>query len=172
MILQALFMPYPDFYAATGLHIAYLAAHRYIRTVPARNRPVIGHSPKVAMTTEKAPLSTALWRGLRRQCPACGEASAFRGYLKIADTCPNCHTPLGLYPCDDGPAYITMLLVGHLVVGPLFALEFFWKYPLGVVIAVTLGALVVMTLALLPFIKGGFLALLWHHGLKRSRQPH
>ena len=65
-------------------------------------------------------LGQALGRGLRRKCPHCGEASAFRSYLKIVDVCPSCQTPLGLYPCDDGPAYLTILIVGHIVVGPTF----------------------------------------------------
>jgi len=119
--------------------------------------------------TAKASLRTAIARGLRRRCPACGEGRAFKGYLKIVDTCAHCQTPLGLYPCDDGPAYVTMLLVGHLVIAPMFALDFFWRYPLQVVIPSTLGAMMALTLLLLPFIKGGFLGLIWHHGLKRMR---
>jgi len=119
--------------------------------------------------TEKASLWTAVARGLRRRCPACGEGRAFRGYLKIVDTCSHCQAPLGLYPCDDGPAYVTMLLVGHLVIAPMFAFEFFWSYPLEVMVPVTLGAMGVLTLLLLPYIKGGFLGLIWHHGLKRAR---
>lgn len=119
--------------------------------------------------SEKPSLMTALKRGLRRKCPACGEGKAFRGYLKVKDACDNCQTPLGLYPCDDGPAYVTMLLVGHVVIGPLFALEFFWSYPLSVVIPVTVAALMALTLWMLPYIKGAFLGLVWHHGLKSAR---
>lgn len=40
--------------------------------------------------TDKATLSTAISRGLRRRCPACGEGHAFRGYLKVVDTCSHC----------------------------------------------------------------------------------
>ncbi|MDC7682558.1 DUF983 domain-containing protein [Asticcacaulis sp. BYS171W] len=121
------------------------------------------------MLPEKATLWTAVKRGLQRKCPACGEGRAFRAYLKIVDQCDHCQTPLGLYPCDDGPAYITMLLVGHIVIGPLFALDFFWKYPLGIVIPITLVALGLLTLVVLPFVKGGFLGLIWHHGLRQRR---
>ncbi|WP_298328818.1 DUF983 domain-containing protein [Asticcacaulis sp.] len=119
--------------------------------------------------TDKASLSTAISRGLRRRCPACGEGHAFRGYLKVVDTCSHCQTPLGAYPCDDGPAYVTMLLVGHLVIAPMFAFEFFWNFPLEIVVPVTLTIMGALTLLMLPFIKGGFLGLIWHHGLKRFR---
>ena len=106
-------------------------------------------------------LGTALWRGIQRKCPCCGEASSFRGYLKIVDVCPNCDTPLGIYPCDDGPAYVTILLVGHLVVAPAFLLPYIWAYPLQYVTPVLVAAIGIMALILLPFVKGAFLNLLW-----------
>lgn len=62
-----------------------------------------------------------------------------------------------------------MLLVGHLVIAPMFAFEFFWNFPLQIVVPVTLTIMGALTLLLLPFIKGGFLGLIWHHGLKRFR---
>lgn len=114
-------------------------------------------------------LATALSRGIRRKCPCCGEASSFSGYLKIVDVCPACETPLGLYPCDDGPAYVTMLLIGHIVIGPTFLFPFFWTYPLSVVVPVLVGTMGLLTLVVLPFIKGAFLSLLWYLGLRQAR---
>jgi uncharacterized protein (DUF983 family) len=121
------------------------------------------------ISLSKPSFKSAIFRGLKRKCPCCGQGQAFRGYLKVVDSCEVCETPLGLYPCDDGPAYVTMLLVGHLVIGPMFALEFFWKYPLSFVVPVTMTALLILTLWVLPYIKGAFLALVWYHGLKDRR---
>ncbi len=114
-------------------------------------------------------LSTTLWRGLQRKCPCCGQASAFRGYLKVVDACPVCDTPLSLYPTDDGPAYLTILLVGHLVIGPAFLFGIFTAYPAVQVAVAMVAAMTVLTLIVLPFVKGGFLGLLWYLGLKRAR---
>jgi len=114
-------------------------------------------------------LAKALERGIRRKCPCCGEASAFQGYLKIIATCPVCRTPLSLYPTDDGPAYITILLVGHLVVGPAFLFPGIWSVSLQVLVPVLVALLGVLTLIALPFVKGGFLGLLWYLGLKQAR---
>lgn len=122
-----------------------------------------------AMARNGVSLLTALGRGIRRKCPCCGQASAFRSYLKIVDACPACQTPLSLYPCDDGPAYVTMLLVGHLVVAPAFLLHLFYTYPIEVVLPTMVISMAVLTLVLLPFVKGGFLSLLWYLGLRTAR---
>jgi len=114
-------------------------------------------------------LGTALLRGVQRKCPCCGEASSFRSYLKIVDVCPVCHTPLGIYPCDDGPAYVTIVLVGHLIIAPAFLLPFIWLYPLSWVVPVLVGLIGLFTLILLPFVKGAFLNLMWYLGLKQVR---
>lgn len=114
-------------------------------------------------------LGTALMRGLQRKCPCCGKAPAFRGYLKVVDTCRVCDTPLSLYPTDDGPAYITILLVGHLVIAPAFMLGLFTRYPaMQMAIGMTV-AMTALTLLILPFVKGAFLGLLWYLGMKRAR---
>ncbi|MGA9659390.1 MAG: DUF983 domain-containing protein [Asticcacaulis sp.] len=114
-------------------------------------------------------LSTALLRGLQRKCPCCGDAPAFRGYLKVVDACASCQTPLSLYPTDDGPAYITMLLVGHLIIAPAFMFGFFYTTPLQILIPILVIGLGAVTLMALPFVKGSFLSLMWYLGMKQAR---
>lgn len=119
------------------------------------------------MARQDVPMATALGRGLTRKCPNCGQASCFRGYVKVVDSCPNCQEPLSAYPADDGPAYVTILLVGHLVIAPALLMNVFYTYPVGIVLPSLLAGIVALTLILLPFVKGGFLALVWKLGIKR-----
>ncbi len=121
------------------------------------------------MARDGITLGTALKRGLARKCPCCGKASAFRSYLKVVDTCPVCETPLSLYPTDDGPAYITMLLVGHFVIAPAFLLHVFYSYPWQIALPTMVVAMTALTLALLPIVKGGFLSLVWYLNVKQAR---
>ena len=61
------------------------------------------------------PLRPALWRGWRRKCPRCGEGPLLTSYLKVRPTCPACGQELHHHRADDGPAYLTILIVGHLM---------------------------------------------------------
>lgn len=106
------------------------------------------------------PLALGVRRGLRMQCPNCGKGRLFRAYLKVK-ACDACGHRNDLYRADDGPAYITILLVGHLVVGPLLLWPFIWEAPLWLVIGSTIPALAILILALLPVIKGGWVGLMW-----------
>lgn len=121
------------------------------------------------MARDGVTLGTALVRGLQRKCPCCGQGKAFRGYLKVVEECGNCRTPLGIYPCDDGPAYLTMLLIGHVVIGPAFMFHIFYTYPVEIIVPSMLGAMLALTLATLPVVKGFYLNLMWYLGLKRAR---
>ena len=58
----------------------------------------------------------AIFRGLRGRCPNCGEGKIFRAFLKVADECPACHEPLHHHRADDFPAYVVIVIVGHVVV--------------------------------------------------------
>lgn len=99
-------------------------------------------------------LLPALWRGARRQCPSCGDGRLFDGYLKVRPVCASCGHENGRYRADDAPPYFTILLVGHLVVAPMLAFPFIWKAPALLVMALTVPVLVIVTLALLPRVKG------------------
>jgi hypothetical protein len=61
---------------------------------------------------EERPLKPALLRGWRCRCPNCGAGPMMRGYLKVRDACPVCQQELFHHRADDGPAYLTILIVG------------------------------------------------------------
>jgi uncharacterized protein (DUF983 family) len=104
---------------------------------------------------------TGLARGLARRCPACGEGRLFRGYLKVQETCAHCGHDNAQYRADDGPAYFTILIVGHLVLAPLLCFGFIQSWPAQVVAPAVVGGIGVSALVLLPFVKGGFIGAQW-----------
>ena len=58
----------------------------------------------------------ALKRGFRGRCPNCGEGHLFRAFVKVADHCEKCGEPFRYHRADDFPAYLVIVLVGHIVV--------------------------------------------------------
>jgi uncharacterized protein (DUF983 family) len=102
-----------------------------------------------------------LKRGLKHRCPACGEGRLYAKYLKVEPVCEACAHPLGEYRADDGPAYVTILIIGHLMVAPLLLFPFIWQWPAWAVLPITLIPLAVAVLLMLPRIKGMFVGLLW-----------
>ena len=107
------------------------------------------------------PARPAMARGWRRRCPACGEGRMMQGYLRVRDACPACGTALHHHRADDGPAYLTILVVGHLMAVALHILYARFE-PEPLVLASTLSVLcVTAALWLLPRIKGAFVALQW-----------
>jgi uncharacterized protein (DUF983 family) len=112
------------------------------------------------------PLMTGLLRGAAQHCPACGKGRLFRAYLKPVEACAVCGHEIGKYRADDGPAYFTILIVGHLVIAPLLFLPWIWEASAWLTIPATLIPLTVITLLLLPRVKGAFIGLLWSHGAR------
>jgi len=101
-------------------------------------------------------------RGLKGSCPACGKGPLFWRYLKVQPRCPACDHDLARYPADDGPAYFTILIVGHVLVAPLLLFPIIWEAPATIMVPATLVPLAVVTLLLLPVVKGAFIGLLMH----------
>lgn len=103
----------------------------------------------------------AMWRGFRRRCPNCGDGVMFDGYLQVADHCPVCQEELHHHRADDGPAYLTILIVGHLM-APLIHIVFvnFRPEPLVMATMFTIGC-VALCLYLLPRLKGLVVGIQW-----------
>lgn len=111
--------------------------------------------------TPDRPMKPAIWNGLKQRCPCCGDGPLFGRYLRVRDQCDTCGEVLSHHRADDGPAYLTILLVGHLMG---FAIHFMWVVlrPDPWVMAISLVALaVVLSLALLPRMKGMIVAIQW-----------
>jgi uncharacterized protein (DUF983 family) len=111
--------------------------------------------------SEDRPLKPALLRGWRLKCPNCGAGPMLRGYLKVRDACPVCGEELHHHRADDGPAYLTILIVGHLL-APILLFTFtkFRPEPLVMAVGFTIGT-VALSLYLLPRLKGALVALQW-----------
>ena len=111
-----------------------------------------------------------LRRGLGRRCPNCGKGALFKGYLKVEPTCAACGHENGAYRADDGPAYFTVLIVGHVVIVPFLILgaPLIMKTPPQVLIPVALAVLAAITLTALPIIKGAVVGLLYALGVTRA----
>lgn len=110
---------------------------------------------------EDRPLAPALRRGWQGRCPNCGAGPLLRGYLKVRDACPVCGEAFHHHRADDGPAYLTILIVGH-VMAPLLLFSFsHWRpEPLVLASVFTVGT-VALSLFLLPRLKGALVALQW-----------
>jgi uncharacterized protein (DUF983 family) len=108
---------------------------------------------------------TAVKHGLTQRCPICGKGKLFRSYLKLSDRCSCCGAKLSELRADDGPAWATILIVGHLIV-PFFIVTVRSNAPDWVYYAVLFPLTIAMTLLLLPRCKGVFVALLYAFDVK------
>jgi len=107
------------------------------------------------------PARPAVLRGLFCRCPACGRGAMFKGYLKVRDACPACGEALHHHRADDGPAYLTILVVGHLM-APLILWAFItWRPDPLVLSAIFAAGCVALSLFLLPRFKGMIVAIQW-----------
>lgn len=109
----------------------------------------------------KRNLSLALQRGLRRRCPNCGEGDLLSGYLSVNERCPSCREDFTPQRADDGPAWATMILSGHLV-APVLILIYELGDPAPWLVALVVSAVfIIVALMLLPRMKCLFISLQW-----------
>lgn len=112
----------------------------------------------------------AIRRGFKRLCPNCGEAKIFAGYLKLKKNCPHCKAPIGEIRADDLPPYLTIFIVGHLVIPALLFVEATWRPDLWLQVTVWPLIALALCLSLLPILKGAVVGLMWSMGMKGDEQ--
>jgi uncharacterized protein (DUF983 family) len=88
--------------------------------MPAADAP---RTEQSAQATTPVTTFEAMRRGARGRCPSCGRGHMFRAFLKVADQCPACGEELHHQRADDFPAYIVIVLVGHIVVPLVLEVE-------------------------------------------------
>ena len=116
----------------------------------------------------------AMFAGFRLHCPSCNSAPLFARYLKAAHTCGKCGTELHHHRADDAPPYFTIFIVGHVMLAGVLALEQAYSPQTWVHLTIWVPLTLVVTLALLPRIKGSLIGLQWAlrmHGFGTGPDP-
>lgn len=103
----------------------------------------------------------AMLRGLRCRCPNCGEGAMFKSYLRTVENCSVCNEELSHHRADDLPAYLTVVVVGHVVVAAFMAVETVGNLALWQHLAIWIPLTVLLTLLLLNPVKGAVVGLQW-----------
>ena len=110
---------------------------------------------------EKRDVWTSLKRGFRGRCPRCGEGKIFRAFLKVADRCSACGLDFTPHRADDLPAYLVIVIVGHIVVPLALMIETNYSPPVALQLAIYLPLTLVASLLLLQPVKGAVVAVQW-----------
>jgi uncharacterized protein (DUF983 family) len=86
----------------------------------------------------------------------------FKAYLKVTPRCPVCHEDLSPQRADDAPAYLTLLIVCHVIgAGILLSDNILPQAPLVVTVSFWLAATALMSLLILPRMKGVVVGYQW-----------
>ena len=110
------------------------------------------------------PMLTALRRGIARRCPACGEGPVLAGYLSRLPSCNVCGEDLSHIRADDGPAWATLIVVGHLLAPLMIILGRDESIPVWTAILLLSAAMLAGVWVCLPRAQGLFIALIWRTG--------
>jgi uncharacterized protein (DUF983 family) len=107
----------------------------------------------------------AFGRGLIGRCPSCGKGAIFSSFLKVAPNCEMCGEPLHHHRADDFPAYIVIILAGHIIVPLLYYVQVKFEPPTWLQMAIWLPVTTVFCVGMLQPVKGAIVALQWHVGM-------
>jgi uncharacterized protein (DUF983 family) len=104
---------------------------------------------------------TAYLRALRIRCPKCGGGKLLQAYLKPVANCSVCGERYGHIRSDDAAPWLTILVVGHILVPIMVAIESADRFPQGFSMAFWPIAAVALTALVLPRAKALMMAIIW-----------
>ena len=120
---------------------------------------------------QERPLWPALTKGWRRKCPKCGKGALLHSYLKVHDTCEICDQEFHHHRADDGPAYLTILIVGHIMAPSLLAVFTAWRPEPLVLFSIFAVGCITLSLYLLPRLKGAVVGFQWARQMHGFQDP-
>jgi len=107
------------------------------------------------------PVAESIWRGFNCRCPHCGEGRLFRAYVKTVDECAVCGEVISHHRADDLPAYLVIVIVGHIVIGTFMGMEMMFTLSTWQHLAIWVPITIALALALLQPVKGAMVGLQW-----------
>ena len=111
-----------------------------------QHQDIIADAEENSSETERD-VRGSMIRGWKRKCPNCGRGPMMKSYLAVRDSCPVCDEELHHHRADDGPAYLTILIVGHLMAPAIiWAYSTFRPEPMVLATTFTVGCVALCNL--------------------------
>jgi uncharacterized protein (DUF983 family) len=110
---------------------------------------------------EPRPRLRSMLRGFIGRCPHCGEGHLFGRFLKPVAACSVCGEDYTHQRADDAPPYFTMVIVGHILVPVLLAVQLTTHLTTTQHLMIWLPLTAGLTIGLLQPVKGAIIALQW-----------
>jgi uncharacterized protein (DUF983 family) len=109
------------------------------------------------------PAASILYVALACRCPRCGQGRLFRNLLEVRDTCDVCGLDLRFHDAGDGAAVGVVLVLGAIVVGLAFWVEFRFAPPLWLHAIIWPVVTVPLAVLLMRPAKAALVALQFRH---------
>ena len=104
------------------------------------------------------------WKtGFKSRCPRCGQGRLYSSYLKVGECCESCALNYGFENAGDGAVPFLILIIGAVGVSLGMWVLLVLETPVWVAIAVALPVIMLLTVVLLPKVKGLLIALQYVH---------
>ena len=103
----------------------------------------------------------AMKRGFLGRCPHCGKGKLFSSFLTAVARCEHCGEEMHHHRADDLPAYLVIVIVGHIVIGAFMSIEATSTLSTWQHLAIWVPLTIISALALLRPIKGAVIGLQW-----------
>jgi len=107
----------------------------------------------------------SMLRGARSRCPRCNEAKLFTRFLKPVASCPHCRQDWTHQQADDFPAYVSILLTGHIMAPIIIALVQETALSLAALAAIIVPLMLALMIMFIQPAKGAIIALQWWFGM-------
>ncbi len=104
-----------------------------------------------------------IWAALAGRCPRCGQGKLFAGLLTVRPACLVCGLDLSAHDAGDGPAVAVILVLGALIVGLAFWVEFTFSPPLWVHAVLWPVVTVPLAIVMMRPLKAGLIVLQYRY---------
>ncbi|MCT8970346.1 DUF983 domain-containing protein [Microbaculum marinisediminis] len=115
------------------------------------------------------PPVSPLSAGLAGRCPRCGQGRLFTRWLDTAPKCDQCGLDYSFIDSADGPAVFVILVVGIIVVGLAFFVEFTYQPPYWLHLILWIPLILLLSIGMLRPLKGLLIAQQYVHKAQEGR---
>jgi uncharacterized protein (DUF983 family) len=97
------------------------------------------------------------------RCPRCGEGRLFHKILEVRPCCEHCNLDLSSSDTGDGAAALVILVLGAIVVGLAFWIEFRFSPPLWLHVILWPSIIVPLAIGMIRPTKAALIAMQYRH---------